>query len=76
MNPLANQTRNPGQNPFAAISSIIKMLQGKDANAVSAMLAERNPQYREFVAQCQGKTPDEIANMYGVDISLIKQMLK
>lgn len=75
MNPLL-QTITASQASMGNIMSIVKMLQGKDPNAVMNMLAQRNPQFRQFAEKCKGKTPEQVAQEYGVDITALKQMLR
>ena len=70
MNPLMN-TMGGNNN----IRALINMMSGKSPNVVMQLLAQRNPQFRQFMQQCQGKTPEQVCQEYGVDINAVKQML-
>lgn len=71
MNPLAQMMGTT--NNFA---SVLKMMQGKDPNAVMQLMAQRNPKFKQFWEHCQGKTPEQVAQEYGIDLNAVKQILK
>lgn len=76
-NPLIGQiaggaAKQSGMN----ILQIMSMLRGKDPNAVMQLLAQKNPQFAQFMKSCQGKTPKQVAQEYGVDIEQIRGILK
>lgn len=58
------------------IKALMGMMQGRDPNAVAQMLAQKNPQFAQFLRECQGKTPEQVAQQYGVDLGQLRQMLK
>lgn len=72
MNPLF-QTAAPA---MGNISALLSMMRGKDPNAVMQLLAQRNPQFRQFYQSCQGKTMEQVAQEYGVDPAQIQQLLR
>lgn len=74
MNPLAQMMGR--QSGMGDIMKIMSMVRGKDPNAVMGMLAQKNPQFRQFMESCKGKTPEQVAQEYGVDLSAVKQFLK
>ena len=74
MNPLAQMM---GQaNGMGNLMQIMNMVRGKDPNAVMGMLAQKNPQFRQFMESCKGKTPEQVAQEYGVDLSAVRQFLR
>ncbi len=75
MNPLA-QAVSGASGGMGELLSMMKMVQGKDPNAVMSMLAQRNPQFRQFMQSCQGKTVEQVAREYGVDLSQLRQFMK
>lgn len=74
MNPLAQMMGR--QSGMGDLMKIMNMVRGKDPNAVMGMLAQKNPQFRQFMESCKGKTPEQVAQEYGVDLSAVKQFLK
>lgn len=83
MNPLANQIfggssnmKNMiGGNQMQLISNIMRMAKSKSPEQAFMSLMQSNPQFRKFVEQNKGKTPEQIAQEYGVDLSQIKSMM-
>ena len=75
MNPLA-QAIPSNRNGIGNIMSLLKLMQGKDPTAVAEMMAQRNPQFRQFMENCRGKSMDQVCQEYGVDPSIVKQFLR
>lgn len=63
------------QNPLAMMSQIKQILSGKDINQVAQNMMKVNPQFAEFVKANQGKTPDQIAQTYGIDMSMVRSLI-
>ena len=62
-------------NPFAAMNrmqGIMKMMQGKDPNAMMQQMLQNNPQFSQFMRENQGKTPAQIAQAYGLDPQMLR----
>lgn len=78
MNPLMNQmgAQNNMQSTMASIANIKRMLQGKDPDAVAMQLAQKNPQFAKFVQENKGKSPQQIAQEYGLDWDSLQSLLK
>ena len=74
MNPLAQMMGQ--QSGMGDLMKIMNMVRGKDPNAVMGMLAQKNPQFRQFMESCRGKTPEQVAKEYGVDLSAVRQFLR
>jgi 3-oxoacyl-[acyl-carrier-protein] synthase III len=73
MNPLAMMGRN---SPLQQALSLKKMLSGQNPAQYAQMLAQRNPQFAQFVQQCQGKSAQQIVQEHGLDWSEVEQLLK
>jgi hypothetical protein len=58
------------------ITQLKQMLQGGNGNAVVQMFAQKNPQFAQFVRDNQGKSPEQIAQNYGLDWNEVKDLLK
>lgn len=71
MNPLM-QSMGGGMNIF----KVMQMLKNRNPQEVFNQMMQSNPQFRQFVEQNKGKTPEQVAREYGVDISQLKQMMK
>ena len=74
MNPLMQMI---GNHPsIQNLTNLLAIMKGKDPNAVMNMMAQKNPQFRQFMEDCKGKTMEQVAQEYGIDPNLIKQFLK
>ena len=67
------QSSNP--NLFQQINRLKQMLHGQNPNAVMEMMAQKNPQFAQFVSECRGMTPEQICQKYGVNWADIKNMM-
>ena len=78
MNPLFNMIPQVmGQNnPLAMISQIKQAMNGQNPQAFARMLAQKNPQFAQFLQENQGKSPEQIARENGIDISQIRKFMK
>lgn len=80
MNPLAQMMGgNPMTNNIQAaaqqIRQIKQMLNGQNPDAVAQMFAQKNPQFAQFQRDIAGKTPQQVAQEYGLDWNMVKQMI-
>lgn len=57
------------------VMSILQMAKG-NPDAVFENMMKTNPQFAQFVEENKGKTPEQIANHYGVDFTKISQYLR
>ena len=57
------------------ISQINNLLTGKDPDKIYESLLQNNPQFRKFVEDNRGKTPEQIASENGLDLNKIRSML-
>lgn len=76
MNPILNMMM--GSNANNALNQAMQlkqMLQGGNPNVIYQQMLNSNPQFRQFVSDNQGKSPDQIAQAYGIDPNTIKQLL-
>ena len=73
MNPILSALNQP--NSRNLLSQINGLLSGKNPDAVFSDLLQNNPQFRSFVEQNKGKTPEQIASENGLNIEQIKAML-
>lgn len=69
----------PGNNPMAMMGQLkqmMGMLRGQDPQQVARNLMQRNPQFAAFVQQNQGKTVEQIAGEYGIDLDLVRSIMR
>lgn len=78
MNPLFNMMPQAmGQNnPLAMVSQIKQVMNGQNPQAFARMLAQKNPQFAQFLQENKGKSPEQIARENGIDISQIRKFMK
>ena len=78
MNPLFNMMPQAmcQNNPLAMISQIKHMMNGQNPQDFARMLANKNPQFAQFLQENKGKSPEQIAQEHGLDFSQIKNFMK
>ena len=68
------QPQAPQMQMRAQMSQLRSMLQG-DTSALVSSLAQSNPQFAQFIAQNQGKTPQEAFKAYGYDFQQVMGLI-
>lgn len=66
-------------NPLAIMGQLkqmVGMLRGQNPQQVAQAFAQRNPQFAEFVRQNQGKSPEQIAADYGIDMNMVRELMR
>ena len=56
------------------IAAIKNMLSGRNPNEIFENMLNSNPQFREFYNANNGKTPEQIADAYGIDRSVLDML--
>ena len=75
----ASQQATPQNNPLAMMGQLkqmVGMIRGQDPRQVAQLMAQRNPQFAEFLRQNQGKSPEQIAADYGIDMNLVRELMR
>lgn len=67
---------NNALGAYSQIKKIVPMLKGQNPDQILQMFAQKNPQFAQFMRTNQGKSPQQIAADYGIDMSLVQQLLK
>lgn len=77
MNPLmmAMQGANNPINKMGQVANVIKMLRSGNPEQIAQQMMQSNPQFRQFVEANKGKTPEQVAREYGVDLNQLKGMM-
>ena len=78
MNPLIasmGPTNNMRQM-MQMVSGIKQMMNGQNPDTVMKLFAQKNPQFAQFLRDNQGKSPQQIAQDYGLDWNMVQGFLK
>lgn len=77
MNPLMQSFGNNSaiQN-FNNIFRIAKMIKSGNPEQIAMNLMQRNPQFKQFVEENKGKTPEQVAKENGIDFNQIMGMIR
>lgn len=77
MNPLMQAMRMTQNNSkIGNLTNIVSMLKGGNPEQIAMALMQRNPQFKAFIEQNKGKSPQEVAKEQGIDINQIMGMLR
>lgn len=74
MNPLF-QAMSGGNNKMAQVANVMKMLKSGNPEQMAMQMMQNNPQFRQFVEQNKGKTPEQVAQEHGIDLAQFKNMM-
>ena len=75
----ASGSSSPQNNPMAMMGQLrqmVGMLKGQNPQQVAQMMAQRNPQFAAFLQQNQGKSPEQIAADYGIDMNFVRELMR
>lgn len=74
MNPLMNAMggRAPQTNGLA---NIMRLLKSGNPEQIAQQMMQQNPKFREFMEANKGKTPEQVAQEHGFDLSQLKNMM-
>ena len=77
MNPLmvAMQGANNPMNKMRQVANLMKMLRNGNPDQIAQQMMQSNPQFRQFVEQNKGKTPEQVAQEHGIDLNQFKGMM-
>ena len=78
MNPLMASmgTMNNMRQMMQMVNGIKQMMNGQNPDTVIKMFAQKNPQFAQFLRDNQGKSPQQIAQDYGLDWNMVQGFLK
>lgn len=68
------QPQTPQLDVKARMAQLRSMMQG-DPSALISNLAKSNPQFAQFMAQNQGRTPQEAFKAYGYDFQQVMNII-
>ena len=67
---------NNALGAYTQIKQMVPMLKSQNPDQLLQMFAQKNPQFAQFMRTNQGKSPQQIASEYGIDMDLVQQLLK
>ena len=77
MNPILNMMQGNGANSMLARAMQMKqMLQGGNPDAMFRQMMNNNPEFARFVNENIGRTPEQIAQAYGIDVNMLNQLIR
>ena len=78
MNPLMASMgpMNNMRQMMQMVNGIKQMLDGKNQDTVMKLFAQKNPQFAQFLRDNHGKSPQQIAQDYGLDWNIVQGFLK
>ena len=78
MNPLMASMgpMNNMRQMMQMVNGIKQMMNGQNPDTVMKLFAQKNPQFAQFLRDNHGKSPQQIAQEYGLDWGMIQGFLK
>lgn len=75
MNPLFQAMNGGNMGKMQQIAGVMQMLKSGDPEQIAQQMMQSNPQFRQFMEQNKGKTPEQVAKENGIDLSQFKGMM-
>ena len=78
MNPLMASmgAMNNMRQMMQMVNGIKQMMNGQNPDTVMKLFSQKNPQFAQFLRDNQGKSPQQIAQDYGLDWNMVQGFLK
>lgn len=64
------------QNHLLDKIKLIKQVANGNPNAIFSQMLNQNPQFRQFVERNKGKSAEQILSENGIDLSILKDLLR
>lgn len=75
MNPLFQAMNGGNMGKMQQIAGVMQMLKSGNPEQIAQQMMQSNPQFRQFMEQNKGKTPEQVAKENGIDLSQFKGMM-
>ena len=75
MNPLFQAMNGGNMGKMQQIAGVMQMLKSGNPEQIAQQMMQSNPQFRQFMEQNKGKTPEQVAKENGIDLSRFKGMM-
>ena len=78
MNPLMASMgpMNNMRQMMQMVNGIKQMMNGQNPDTAMKLFAQKNPQFAQFLRDNHGKSPQQIAQDYGLDWNMVQGFLK
>lgn len=78
MNPLMASMgpMNNMRQMMQMVNGIKQMMNGQNPDTVMKLFSQKNPQFAQFLRDNHGKSPQQIAQEYGLDWNMVQGFLK
>ena len=78
MNPLMASMgpMNNMRQMMQMVNGIKQMMNAQNQDTVMKLFAQKNPQFAQFLRDNHGKSPQQIAQEYGLDWNMVQGFLK
>lgn len=63
-------------NTLNQMNNFKSLMRNGNPNVIMQNMLNTNPQFRQFVELNKGKTPEQIAQTYGVDLNLLRNFMQ
>ena len=63
------------QSSFNQLAGIVSQLKNGNPEAIAQKMLNDNPNFRAFMEQNKGKTPEQVAQENGIDLNSIRKLL-
>ena len=74
MNPLMADMNTT--NKSYGLSNIMRLLKSGNPEQIAQQMMQQNPKFREFIESNKGKSPEQVAQEYGLNLNEIMGQLK
>lgn len=75
MNPLFQAMNGGNMGKMQQIAGVMQMLKSGNPEQIAQQMMQSNPQFRQFMEQNKGKSPEQVARENGIDLSQFKGMM-
>ncbi len=65
----------PTNNGMSRLMNIARMVKNGNPEQIAQNLMQQNPQFRQFVEANRGKSPEQVAQEHGFNLSAIMKQL-
>lgn len=76
MNPILQALNTAKPNHMNNVMGLVNALKNGNPQYMFNQLMQSNPQFKQFVEQNKGKSPEQIAKENGLDLNTINSFLK
>lgn len=76
MNPIMQLLNQPQNNMLGRLTEIKQMMNGQAPEVIYNRMMQTNPAFAQFVRQNAGKSPEQLAREYGLDMQTLQSIFR